>query len=203
MPDPRLFSTSAARNKEVIAEAFCRLLPEAKRVLELASGTGEHAEAVLARQPLLSWQGSDPDPEARASTAARMADFSQPEALALDTRQSGWWQGVDGPFDAVVAINMVHITSIAGYEQLFEGAPYLLAPGGTLFLYGPMSRRGLTEESNQRFSLSLRERDPEWGVRDLDDTLQPLGARFGLELDHIERVPANNHVVLFKKPVLG
>lgn len=197
--DPRLYSTSAARNKAVIAEAFARLRPDAERVLELASGSGEHAEAVLADMPRLHWQGSDPDPAARASTSARMTDLHHPAALAFDTRQDGWWRAAEGSYDTIVAINMIHITSIAGYENLFRGAAALLPSGGALFLYGPMSRRGEMEESNQRFHQSLRMRDPEWGVRDLDDTLQPLGARFALTLDHVERVPANNHIVLFRQ----
>ncbi|GGY36400.1 SAM-dependent methyltransferase [Parvularcula lutaonensis] len=197
--DPRLYSTSAARNKEIIAEAFARLCPYAERVLELASGTGEHAEAVLARMPNLHWQASDPDGAARASSTARMAELGQPEAKGFDTRRDGWWQAVERPVDTIVAINMIHITSIAGYENLFRGAAALLPENGALFLYGPMSRRGEMEESNHRFDESLRMRDPAWGVRDLDDTLQPLGARFALTLDHVERVPANNHVVLFRR----
>ncbi|MEM6913853.1 MAG: DUF938 domain-containing protein, partial [Pseudomonadota bacterium] len=75
----------------------------------------------------------------------------------------------------------------------------LLAVGGHLFLYGPMKRRGRTEQSNQEFDQSLKLRDPSWGVRDLDDDLQPLAARFALSLTHAERVPANNHVVIFKQ----
>lgn len=197
--DPRLFSTSAARNKAVIAEAFVRLCPEAQCVMEIASGTGEHAEAILALKPTLFWQGSDPDEAARASTTARMSDLGQPDALATDTHTDGWWQDAPGRMDAVVAINMIHITSTVGYENLFLGAGMSLPKNGTLFLYGPFSRRGITEESNQRFSESLKARDPSWGVRDLDDTLQPLAARFGLSLDHVEQVPANNHVVTFKK----
>ncbi|NNU15534.1 DUF938 domain-containing protein [Parvularcula sp. ZS-1/3] len=199
MTDPKLYSTSAARNKGVIAEAFTRLLPSAESVLEVGSGTGEHAEAILAENPSLRWQASDPKPEERASISARMSALGQPEALPIDTREDGWWQVVPEKVDTIVAINMIHITSIAGYENLFRGAAALLPEGGHLFLYGPFSRRGAMEESNQRFHQSLRERDPEWGVRDLDDTLQPLAARFALGLQHAERVPANNHVVLFRQ----
>lgn len=197
--DPRIYSTSAARNKGVIAEAFTRLLPNAERVLELASGSGEHGEAILDAKPALHWRGSDPDGSARASTTARMEGLGQPPALDLDTRLDGWWQDVDGPYDTIVAINMIHITAHVGYENLFRGAAALLPSDGALFLYGPVSRRGEMEESNQRFHESLRMRDPEWGVRDLDDTLQPLGARFALTLDRAERVPANNHVVVFRQ----
>ncbi|MCQ8185953.1 class I SAM-dependent methyltransferase [Parvularcula sp. BGMRC 0090] len=195
----KIYSTSAARNKEIIAGAFLRLCPQAERVLELASGSGEHAEAVLMRKPSLSWQGSDPDAEARASTTVRMEEAGQPAPLTLDTREEAWWQEAGRPYDAVVAINMIHITAFAGVEGLFQGAARLLGEGGALFLYGPMSRRGALEESNQRFDESLKSRDPDWGVRDLDDTLQPLAARFALYLDHTERVPANNHVVVFRR----
>lgn len=199
MDDVRLYSTSAARNKEVIADAFERLCPQAQSVLELASGTGEHAEAILRQQPTLTWQASDPDDEARASTNARMRDLDQARAQDFDTRADGWWHAISTPIDTIVAINMIHITSRPGVEGLFQGAAALLPQQGNLFLYGPMSRRGVTEESNQRFDASLKARDPGWGVRDLDDMLQPLGAQFGLALEHVERVPANNHVVTFKQ----
>lgn len=197
--DPRLFSPSAARNRQIIAEAFERLCPQAARVLEIGSGSGEHGEAVLSRVPGLSWQGSDPDEAARLSTTARMRDLGQPGAIAVDTRTEGWWQSVDGDFDCVVAINVIHITSRAGFENLFRGSAAILPTGGALFLYGPYARRGEMEESNHRFDASLKERDPAWGIRDLDDEVQPLAARFALVLEHVERVPANNHVVVFRK----
>lgn len=199
MSDPRIFSTSAARNKDIIAEAFLRLCPGSEDVLEIGSGSGEHAEAILQQRPGLCWQGSDPGEEARASTSARMTALNQPAAMALDTRVDGWWQSVSRPVDAIVAINVIHITSWNGVENLFAGAAALLRPGGALFLYGPMSRRGAMEDSNHRFNESLKARDPGWGVRDLDDALQPLAARFALTLDHVERVPANNHVVVFRQ----
>lgn len=195
----KLYSTSAARNKGVIAEAFCRLLPSAHAVLELASGTGEHAEAILSQRPDLVWQASDPDHESRTSASERMEELGQPAAASFDTRADGWWETIPYPVDALVSINMIHITSWHGVENLFRGAAALLPAEGHLFLYGPMKRRGQTEESNLRFDESLKMRDPSWGVRDLDDALQPLGARFGLSLAHVERVPANNHVVLFKQ----
>jgi cyclopropane fatty-acyl-phospholipid synthase-like methyltransferase len=194
-----LFSTSAARNKEVIAEAFARLLPGARSVLEVGGGSGEHGEAVLARKPDLRWQSSDPDPSARASISERMDKLGQPKALGVDTRQDGWWMEVGSPPDTIVAINVIHITSRTGVENLFRGAGILLPAGGHLFLYGPYSRRGELEESNRRFDRSLKERDPAWGVRDLDDMIQPLAARFALDFVHAERVPANNHVVLFRQ----
>ncbi|MEO1043084.1 MAG: DUF938 domain-containing protein [Pseudomonadota bacterium] len=199
----KLYSTSAARNKEIIADAFHRLLPSAAHVLELASGTGEHAEAILAARPRLGWQASDPDEEARASVSARMGELGQAPAMSFDTRTNRWWKDIREPIDTVVSINMIHITSWVGVEGLFQGMGALLGDGGHLFLYGPMKRQGLTEESNQQFDQSLKLRDPSWGVRDLDDELQPLAARFGLSLSHAERVPANNHIVLFKKVVHG
>jgi len=197
MSDPRLYSTSAARNKGVIAEAFHRLCPHAEQVLELASGTGEHGEAILEAKPTLQLQASDPDDEARASANARMLDLGQAAAQSFDTRNDGWWKAVGGEITTIVSINMIHITSRQGVEGLFQGAAALLPAEGQLFLYGPMSRRGVTEDSNRQFDASLKSRDPSWGVRDLDDMLQPLGARFGLALTHVEQVPANNHVVVF------
>ncbi|MEO1658676.1 MAG: DUF938 domain-containing protein [Pseudomonadota bacterium] len=195
----KLYSTSAARNKAIIAEAFARLLPSVHSVLELASGTGEHAEAILTQRQDLKWQASDPDDESRASASERMEEHGQAAARSFDTRTDGWWQQIPEAVDTVVAVNMIHITSRAGVEGLFRGAAALLPAGGHLFLYGPMKRRGVTEDSNLRFDESLKMRDPSWGVRDLDDELQPLGARFALSLAHVERVPANNHIVLFRQ----
>ena len=196
--DPRLFSTSAARNKDIIAEAFTRLLlPGASSVLEIGSGTGEHAEAILTAAPNRIWQGSDPDEASQASTTARMTALGQPEALAIDTREDRWWGQAPGPVDVIVAINVIHITPFSAVEALFRGAGALLRPGGHLFLYGPYVRRGVTEDSNREFEVWLKEKDPSFGLRDLDDQLQPLAARCSLELTHVERVPANNHVVIF------
>ncbi|MEM6913307.1 MAG: DUF938 domain-containing protein, partial [Pseudomonadota bacterium] len=104
----KLYSTSAARNKGVIADAFTRLLPSAAKVLELASGTGEHAEAILEARPHLRWQASDPDEGARTSASSRMVELGQAPARSLDTRMDGWWQDIREPIDTVVAINMIH-----------------------------------------------------------------------------------------------
>lgn len=200
----KLFSPSVARNREAIVTAFAALMPAEGTILELGSGTGEHAAAIAGARPGLTWQPSDPDPASRASIfghgAAVPEDRVRPP-LDLDATAPGWWTaaGVPSSVDGVVSINMIHIAPFAAAEGLFEGAAALLPPRGRLFLYGPFSRRGAMAESNGRFDQDLKRRDPSWGVRDLDDRLQPLGARFALALGDVREMPANNLSVVFEK----
>ena len=204
----RLFSPSAARNAGPIASALADLLHPSSRVLEVAAGTGEHAARIAKDLPGLTWQPSDPDPASRRSQKAWAA--SVPGAailppLALDVTQDAWWAEAGGPYDAVFCANMIHIAPWAAAEGLMRGAAALLAhgdpgpePTGTLVLYGPFSRRGAMADSNASFDASLKARDPAWGVRDLDDQVQPLAARFGLALTHVREMPANNLLVTFE-----
>ena len=205
----RLCSPSAARNAGPITEALRSVLAPSARVLEIASGTGEHGVRIVQGLPGLTWQPSDPDPASRRSQAAWASALPAAAIrppLALDVTQDGWWQAAGGPYDALFCANMVHIAPWAAAEGLMRGAAALLAQGGpgpeptgTLALYGPFSRRGAMADSNASFHASLRARDPAWGLRDLDDQVQPVAARFGLALTSIREMPTNNLFVTFER----
>lgn len=203
----RLYSPSVARNAGAIVDAWPRLLPSSGTVLEVASGTGEHAARLCAAFTGLDWYPSDPDAPSRASIAswARTVPGGRMRApLDLDVTAFGWWDAAPAA-DGVFCANMVHIAPPAAAEGLLRGAAIVLRrqevgtePTGALALYGPFSRRGVMAPSNHRFDASLKARDPAFGVRDLDDDLQPLAARFGLALTRVEEMPANNLFVAFE-----
>jgi hypothetical protein len=175
------------------------VLPERGLVLEVASGSGEHALHFARAFPGLLWQPSDPDPAALRSIAAWRAAAGLPNLLApvmLDARAAEW--RVDEA-DAVLAINMVHISPWAATEGLMRGAGRLLAPGAPLYLYGAYRQAGIaTAPSNLAFDASLRAADPEWGVRELDDVVAEAG-KHGLGLAAVVPMPANNLSVIFRK----
>ncbi len=149
--------------------------------------------------PGLTWQPSDPDAAARASIAAwihhtGLANVRAP--LALDVCAQPW--GIDAA-DAVVCINMIHISPWAAAQALFAGAGRLLGPGGVLVLYGPYRRGGAhTAPSNAAFDAQLRATDPEWGVRDMEDVIA-LGEAQGMRCDAPVAMPANNFSLVFRK----
>ena len=199
----RLFSPSSSRNKAPIADAFADLGLTSGAILEIASGTGEHAAHLCARYAGLVWQPSDPDEASRrsaASWAQTVPDGRVRALLALDVCDPAWWRHVPEAPDAVFCANMIHIAPWAAAEGLVRGAAALLGGGGggSLVLYGPFSRRGAMTEGNRRFDASLRARDPAYGVRDLDDQVQPLAARHGLALARIIDMPTGNLTVLFE-----
>ena len=175
-PDPsaRLSAPAAERNRGPILDVLRRVLPASGCVLEIASGTGQHAVHFAQALPGLHWQPSDPDAQARRSIAAWVAHAGLANVagpLAFDVRDAC---PVD-TLDAIVCINMIHISPWACTDALFAGASRLLRPGGVLFLYGPYRREGRhTAPSNEAFDLQLRGRDPSWGVRDLQ-TVVALG----------------------------
>ena len=189
---------AAARNRDPILAVLRRVLPARGTVLEIASGTGEHAVHFAAALPDLTWQPTDWDSDALRSIAAhrksaRLRNLLSP--IELDASAPVW------PLvhaDAVVAINMIHIAPWAAAEGLVAGARRLLAPGCVLFLYGPFKAGGShTAPSNAAFDAGLRARNPQWGVRDLDDVARLAG---GHGFDLVERVamPANNLSVVFR-----
>ncbi len=169
----RAFSPSTARNREPILAVLQRVLAAGGSVLEVASGSGEHAVFVARALPLLTWQPSDPDAQSRASIAAWIAQERLQNVLPprdIDVRAPEW--GVAGPFDAIVAINMIHISPWEATLGLFAGAARLVREGGVLFLYGPYKRDGHhTAQSNESFEEWLKARDPAFGVRDMDDVM--------------------------------
>ncbi|HEX3674379.1 MAG TPA: DUF938 domain-containing protein [Rhizomicrobium sp.] len=194
----RASSPSAARNREPILDVLQRVLPRMGRVLEIASGTGEHALFFARAMPGLVWQASDPDEEARASIAAWIAQEGLANVLpplAIDVRNADW--GVVGPFDAIVAINMIHIAPWEATAGLFAGAARRLCANGIVFLYGPYKRNGAhTAPSNASFDDWLKARDPVSGVRDLE-AVRRVGEANGFALRQIVEMPANNLSLVF------
>ncbi|HUQ05947.1 MAG TPA: DUF938 domain-containing protein [Kofleriaceae bacterium] len=186
------------RNREPIREVLARELPASGTVLEIASGSGEHAVAFARAFPGVTWQPSDTDERALESIAAWRDEAALPN-LAAPVRLD-----VTAPWpieraDAIVCINMVHISPWEAALALFAGAAHALAPGALLFLYGPYRFGGaFIAPSNASFDASLRSRDPRWGVRDVDD-LRAAAAAQGFTLGEPVALPANNHVLLFRR----
>jgi len=198
--DQRRFSESTARNRGPILIVLERVLAKDAEVLEIASGAGEHAVSAARAMPRVVWQPSDPDLDSRASIAAWIAHEGLTNVLpplAIDVRTDDW--GISKAFDALVAINMIHIAPWEATPGLFRGAGRLLRPGGVLFLYGPVKRDGVhTTPSNEAFDQWLKQRDPAFGVRDLDDVTR-VGEKNGLTFRETVAMPANNLSVVFVK----
>ncbi|CAH2798230.1 MAG: SAM-dependent methyltransferase [uncultured Paraburkholderia sp.] len=192
-------SPSAERNREPILAVLRAVLPATGRVLEIASGTGQHAICFAGALPGLDWQPSDADEAARESIAAWIAHDAPPNVrapLALDVHEADW--GV-GTLDAVVCINMIHIAPWSAAESLVGGASRHLRDGGVLYLYGPFRRGGAhTAPSNAAFDDQLRSRDPAWGVRDMEEVVA-LAASAGFVSDEPVAMPANNFSLVFRK----
>ncbi len=186
------------RNRDPIAAVLREVLPVCGLVLEVASGTGEHAAYFARMFPGLDWQPSDPDPGALNSIEAWVADADLPnlrEPVQLDA--AGTWP-IDRA-DAVLCINMVHISPWDATLGLFAGAGRVLAPGERLILYGPYRRRDVpTAPSNEAFDESLKARNPDWGLRDLEDVVA-AAERTGLSFDRLFEMPANNVTVVFRR----
>lgn len=197
--DPRLYRPHVARNREPILDVLRRVLPAQGLVLEVASGSGEHAAYFAQHLPTLSWQPSDPDPAALASIAAHRAAVGVPNLLAplhLDVTSAPW--PVERA-DAIVCNNMIHISPWAATEGLLAGAGRVLSAEGVLYLYGPYRIDGRhTAPSNEAFDASLRAQNPLWGVRDLAD-VRALAGRHGLVLAETVAMPADNLSVVFRR----
>jgi len=197
--DPRRSAPHVARNAAPIAAVLRAVLPERGLVLEVASGTGEHALHFAHAFPDLRWQPTDPDPAALRSIEAwrgeaGLANLLPP--LALDVRAAEWPVAAA---DAILAINMVHISPWSATEGLMRGAGRLLTEGAPLYLYGAYREAGTpTAPSNEAFDAWLRAENSEWGVRHLDNVAD-AGAAHGLALDTIVPMPANNLSLVFRK----
>ncbi len=193
-------SPSTLRNQDPILGVLRQRLPETGLVLEVAAGAGEHAVHFASALTALQWQPTDADPEALASIdawrqQACLNNLLPP--LRLDSAHPEEWSVARA--DAVVAINMIHISPWSATAGLFSGAARVLPPGGGLFLYGPFFESGIpTAPSNIEFDQSLKRRNAEWGIRSLDD-LKVEGGRRGLRLAERVEMPANNLVLVFRK----
>ena len=202
--DARLSAPATQRNREPILAVLRRVLPPSGGVLEIASGTGEHAVFFAAQLPGRPYQPSDPDPAHRASIEAyRVA--SGPAWLrapiALDTTRPGWdtSDGVPPDLAAILCINLLHIAPWSAALGLLRGAAAALAPGRVLYLYGPYRREGRhTAPSNEAFDRSLRAQHPEWGVRELEVVAQAAAAA-GFALEEIVEMPANNLSLILRR----
>lgn len=201
LEDGALSSPAAQRNAQAILDILKAHLPARGSVLEIASGTGLHAATFAAALPDVQWIPSDPDPEARASLRAwkartGLANLAEP--LALDVERAETWP--QAPLNAIVCINMIHISPWSATEGLMAGAGRLLSnPGGLLMLYGPYREADIeTAPSNESFDSALKARDPSWGLRDRDAVASEARAH-GLHLTLRVAMPANNIVLLFRR----
>lgn len=197
--DDKRHAPATLRNREAIAAGLAEWLPASGTVLEVASGSGEHIVHFAANFPALGWQPSDPDPAGLVSIAAwcaeaGLANIAPP--LALDASADVW--PVDRA-DAVLCINMVHISPWAATMGLLAGAAKLLPTGAPLILYGPYIEPDVpTADSNIAFDASLRARDPAWGLRNVDD-VKAAAASAGLTFAERREMPANNLMLLLRR----
>jgi SAM-dependent methyltransferase len=191
---------STARNREPILQMLRTALPERGLVLEIAAGAGEHALYFAAALPGITWLPTDPDPASLASIAA-WRNHAGTENLApplrLDACEPATWPVQAA--DAIVNINMIHISPWAAAEGLMAGAGQVLPEDGVLFLYGPYLEDAVeTAPGNIAFDASLRSRDPRWGIRRLEE-VRDLAAANGLTLERRVEMPANNLSLVFRK----
>ena len=195
----RRSAPAALRNREPIAEVLGEWLPERGLVLEIASGTGEHAAFFAERFPALDWQPSDVHPDALTSIAAWREAGALPNLrppLVLDAASPDW------PIDAanaVLSINMVHISPWASALGLLDGAAIILPSGAPLMLYGPWLKDDIpTAPSNLEFDADLKRRDPSWGLRQVEDFAAAAAPR-DFTLEALRPMPANNLMMLWRK----
>jgi hypothetical protein len=195
----RRYAPATDRNRDAILAVLERILPASGTVLEVASGTGQHVVHFARALPALRWQPSDPDPASRASIVAWCAEAGLGAVagpLDLDAAAPVW--PVDRA-DAVLSINMIHIAPWAAACGLIAGAARLLSPGAPLYLYGPFRRDGHDfAPSNLAFDRNLRQRDPDWGVRRLEDVMA-LAEAAGFGRAEVIEMPANNLSIVFRR----
>jgi SAM-dependent methyltransferase len=197
--DGRLFSPSAERNRQPIAEELSRVLPQSGLVLEVGSGTGQHAVHFARVMPHLIWQPSEQDADCLRSVAAWVATEARPNVRSpvyLDINAERW--PIDAA-DAVVSINLIHIAPWSATQALLRGASSILPAAGPLCFYGPYRVAGKhTSASNRAFDAQLQAVNPEWGVRDLDE-VSSEARTVDLEFVRTFEMPANNLIVVFRK----
>ncbi|HEY6662896.1 MAG TPA: DUF938 domain-containing protein [Sphingomicrobium sp.] len=194
----RRSAPAALRNREPIAAVLAEWLPESGTVLEIASGTGEHVSFFAERFPGLEWQPSDLHPDALGSirawrAAARLPNLREP--VAIDAASADW--PVDRA-DALLSINMVHISPSSSALGLIAGSARLLPPAAPLILYGPWLKDDIpTVDSNRAFDADLKARDPDWGLRRVEDFADAARDRF--DLVETREMPANNLMLLLRR----
>jgi hypothetical protein len=199
MSDHRQYAPATLRNHEFILDVLRDVLPKRGVILEIASGSGEHVVQFAKGFPSLVFQPSDVEPEALQSVAAWVKATGVPNVRApvvLDAAQSPWpIVSVDG----IICINMVHISPWDVTLGLIKGAAAILPPTSPFYLYGPYKRKGFaTAPSNQAFDRSLRDRNPTWGLRDLE-AVAGMAQSVGFSVPVITEMPANNLSVVFRR----
>ena len=196
--DARLYLPHVVRNREPILAVLKRVLPSEGLVLEVASGSGEHAAFFAKNLPSLLWQPSDYDSPAIASIAGHRAAAAAANLLAPVSLDVGSYDWPIERANALVCINMIHIAPWTATEGVMAGAERLLGPEGIVYLYGPYRIDGQhTAPSNRDFDTWLRSQDPNWGVRDLSQVVE-LAARHRFELIETVQMPANNLSIIFR-----
>ncbi|WP_019507591.1 DUF938 domain-containing protein [Pleurocapsa sp. PCC 7319] len=203
MRDARQYAPATQRNREPILEILTKILPAKSNVLEIASGTGEHAVFFASQLQSCHWIPSDNNPLACESIIAwknfvGVDNLDTP--LKIDVTKDDWIdQLATYKIDAIVNINMIHIAPWQACLSLMNGAGQILPPGGILYLYGPYKRDGEhTAPSNANFDRSLRDRNDQWGVRDLEAVIE-VAATAKLRLQQVIEMPANNLSVIFSR----
>ena len=201
--DLRLDYPATGRNQEVILDVLKEALPNSGAVLEVASGSGQHITYFAQQIPQLKWQPSDIEAAARASIDAWRNEMGVTEAvhtpIDLDARVDIWSLGHIKDLNAIISINMIHISAWEACLGLLKNASRVLPAGGVLYLYGPFKVGGFhIAPSNAEFDLSLQSQNPSWGVRNLDDVAEEA-LKQNFQLMKTIRMPANNFSVIFHK----
>lgn len=199
MTNELLTSPAAERNKDPILTVLETVLPPTGSVLEIASGTGQHVCFFAAELPTIRWQPTEPDAASREAIVSRIRESGlgniEPP-VALDVHEPRW--PVAAQYDAVVCINMVHISPWSSTNALCLGVARHLRTHGHLVLYGPYLENGTAVQSNLDFDSTLKRRNLEWGLRDVEDVTR-VAALHGLQRKQVVRMPANNLTMIFTK----
>lgn len=201
--DAKRYAVATQRNREPILEVLQKVLPSEGNILEIASGTGEHAVFFASQLQGCQWYTSDRDALLRDSIIAWSEECPTDNLhppLDIDASSQPWSiETAAISIDAIVNINMIHIAPFSACEGLMAGAGRILPRDGILYLYGPYKREGKhTSASNEAFDKSLRDRDFRWGVRQLEDVIA-VAKEANLALQEVIAMPANNLSVIFTK----
>ena len=198
MTDHRQYAPATVRNRDFILDVLRDVLPMTGVILEIASGSGEHVVHFARNLPSLVFQPSDREPDALRSISAwvEAADVANARApIVLDASQSPW---PIASADGIICINMVHISPWDATVGLIRGAAAILPPGSPFYLYGPYKREGFaTAPSNEAFDRNLRDRNPTWGLRDLEAVVA-IARSVGFSVPTVTEMPANNLSVVFR-----
>ena len=199
-PDDRLHAPATERNGGPILDVLRRYCLSGMRVLEIASGPGQHAARFAEALPETAWQPSDPDRRMQASQAAWTGSLPNVAApLDVDVLTDQWWNAVKDPVDLVLCINMLHCTVRATVDGLCAGSGALLPAGGALLVYGPFTFNGEhSARSNRNFDAMLRQQNPSWGVRDVNDIAHAAHGH-GLRFEEAIEMPSNNHILVLRR----